>query len=405
MNTRICLDASTVVTTGQERHRVNILRNVAAFESFRTPWQHLQDHSEDCSPSLDFQYCKLAATQALSEGSLVAIVMVYDDEALVALWPLTIRRTGFLRAAGVLTSGNNEEYGGPLFRGRATPAMCAASIDAVMQLPADILEIPFVEKDSTWGRALQTAPQSWVQTMLPERLHILPGYAASLRDFARWEDFVGSISPSLRRNLRRYREKLNAAGNVEFGWCTNFDDATSVLHWLFSNKRQWARERGLKTGYLMKDRVRDFFITLAKETALDSVPLVTFVKVNGVPVCASVNLIGPRTVEYWIFTYDEAYSRYSVGNLLTEFVARWAHENGRDFDMRPLYNAYKISWTTRHTRHWTPMLILTRRGRLAELTVLFRLVSRVRRRVARAVVSTFRATRLRCASLSRSRSR
>lgn len=136
--------------------------------------------------------------------------------------------------------------------------------------------------------------------------------------------------------------------------------------------------------------MRDFFIALAGQTDLSTVPLVAFVKVDGVPICASVNLVGPRTLEYWIFTYDEAYNRYSVGNLLTEFVARWAHANARDFDMRPLYNEYKTYWVNRETRHRTPVVMLTSRGRLREISLLLFQMSRVRRRLGKSVVSAFR---------------
>ncbi|EIM99621.1 protein involved in cellulose biosynthesis (CelD)-like protein [Paraburkholderia hospita] len=405
MDIQLSTGASTADRVKEGRYAVNLLKNATSFEPFYAQWQQLQAESESCSPSLDYQYCKLAAKRVIAEGGLVAIVMVYDTTTLVALWPLSIRRKGLLRVASVLTCGNNEEYGGPLFKGRPTASVCVESIRAAMHAPADVLEIPFVEVGSQWWQALRTAPQSWVQNLLPERLSVLPGFSASLRDFSHWEDFLGTLSQSLRRNLRRYKDKLNASGNTEFGWCTNLDDATMVLHWLFANKRQWALERALRTSYLMDDRVRDFFIALAAKTSLETVPLVTFVKVDGVPICASINLVGPRTVEYWIFTYDEAYSRYSVGNLLTEFVARWAHANGRDFDMRPLYNEYKTYWVTRRTHHRTPTVMLTARGRLGEFALLLGQLSRVRRGLGRVAASALRSAKARAASQWRSRAR
>src|SRR6202022_1373907 len=154
-----------------------------------------------------------------------------------------------------------------------------------------------------------------------------PGYWISLREFARWEDFMQTLPKSLRTNLRYRRKRLEARGHVEFGWCKSPSDAASVLTWLFDNKRRWAERRGLKTPYLMDHQVRDFFIALAHRIDLSTNPLVAFVKVDGVPVAAAVNLVGSRSVEGFITTYDEAFSTCSVGNLLTEFLVRWSHAN------------------------------------------------------------------------------
>ncbi|WP_227246307.1 GNAT family N-acetyltransferase [Paraburkholderia caribensis] len=405
MDMQLSTAASMADTVEHGRYVVSLLKSAASLEPFHVQWQKLQAESEDYGPNLDYQYCEIAAKRTIAGGGMVAIVMVYDTTTLVALWPLSIRRKGLLRVASVLTCGNNEEYGVPLFKGRPTASVCVESVRAVMHVPADVLEIPFVEVGSLWWEALRTAPQSWIQSLLPERLNVLPGFTAGLRGFNQWDDFLRTLSPSFRRNLRRYRDKLNAGGNAEFGWCTNIDDAAMVLHWLFANKRRWALERGLRASYLMDDRVQDFFIALAAKTDLETVPLVTFVKIDGVPICASINLVGPRTVEYWIFTYDEAYSRFSVGNLLTEFVARWAHANGRDLDMRPLYNEYKTYWVTRRSHHSTPTVMLSARGRLGEFALLFGQLSRVRRGLARVAASALRSAKAGAACRWRSRAR
>ncbi|WP_254067816.1 GNAT family N-acetyltransferase [Burkholderia sp. L27(2015)] len=330
--------------------------------------------------------------------------MVYAHHDLLAIWPLAIHRKGMLRIASVMTSGNIEEYGGPLIKGRATAPVVAECVRAAMQVPADVLEISFVQDGSLLQEALESSPQPWLLRLSPIRLNVLPGYSIGLREFDKWEDFTDTLSPSLRRNLRRYRKGLSSIGSTEFGWCTTFDDAVAVLTWLFANKRRWAETRGLNTQYLMDNEVRDFFIELAQQTDLSTVPLVTFIKVDGVPVAASINLVGPRTLEYWIFTYDEAYSRYSVGNLLTEFVARWTHANRRDFDMRVLYNEYKTYWANRETSHQTRCVLLSARGRVMEIRLLFYLISRVQRRLGKTVASALEKQARLARRLLRSRS-
>ena len=59
--------------------------------------------------------------------------------------------------------------------------------------------------------------------------------------------------------------------------------------------------------------------------------------------------------------------------------------------MRPLYNEYKTHWVNRETRHRTPVVMLTFRGRFREFSVLFFQISRVRRRLVRSVMSALRS--------------
>lgn len=387
MDIQASVDLFPAHNVTQGRYTIRLLESLEAFRTLHTEWERLETASEDNSLCLTYQYCELAAARVLAAGGVVAVVTVYDESDLLALWPLAIMQKGILRIANVLSCGNYEEYGGPLVKRIATAPLVAECVRAAMRIPADVIEIPFLQEGSVLQEVLESAPQSWVLRSLPKRLRGFPGYSVTLRDFAKWDDYAGTRSQSLRRNLRRYRKGLESTGRVDFGWCTTFDDAVSVLNWLFATKRQWALKRGLKTEYLMEDEVRDFFIALARQTDLATVPLVAFVKVDGVPICASINLVGSRTLEYWIFTYDETYNRYSVGNLLTEFVARWAHANGRDFDMRLMYNEYKTYWENRITHHQTRVVVLGLRGRLREISLLLFQVTRVRRRLGKEIVA------------------
>jgi CelD/BcsL family acetyltransferase involved in cellulose biosynthesis len=131
----------------------------------------------------------------------------------------------------------------------------------------------------------------------------------------------------------------------------------------------------------MDDRVRDFFIDLAGRVDLVATPLVFFVKVNGIPVAASVNLAGPRSIEYFITTYDETYAACSVGNLLVDSIVRWAHTSGRDFDFRPFFSTYKERWSNHTTWYESHFVILTLRGRLAEVPLVAEQLRRVVRKV------------------------
>ena len=216
--------------------------------------------------------------------------------------------------------------------------------------------------------SLRSLPQG---RLLPRTNVPWIGYTIRLGDFARWEDFAATTLPaSLRREMRRSLKLLRAMGDVEVGWCRTANEAETTLIWLFANKRRWAETRRKGVKWLADDMVRDFYIELARRIDLSKAPLVAFMKVNKVVVAASVNSVGSSMVEGSITTYDEAFSRYSVGTLLMEFVAKWAHANRLDFDLRPLEVAYKARWANKTAHHQSVVVFLSARGRALEIPLL-----------------------------------
>lgn len=381
MSTTAAFDFSRSLSKPVLRHKVHQITSVDGFLAMRGAWDGLLREAEDCPAHMAFDYCRLAASRVLAAGGVVKIAMVFRGHELVALWPVSVMRRGLLRVAQQLTCGTGEEYGGPLVKGKPDNTVYESVVAAIRQVGADVVEIPLVRDGSPLQIALESVPQSWVLALLPARRRGLPGYSLSLREFARWEDFLKTRPKSLRDTLRRRHKRLEERGHVEFGWCRTADDAASVLTWLFDNKRRWAERRGFRTSYLMNNQVRDFFIELARITDPATTPLVAFVKVDDVPVAATINLVGSRTVESAMTTYDEAFAKYSVGNLLTEFQARWSHANGRDLDLRAYYADYKVTWANRQAYYQNRPIFLTARGRLAELSLLGLQFMRLKRKI------------------------
>jgi CelD/BcsL family acetyltransferase involved in cellulose biosynthesis len=390
MPDRSPVDVPKLQETAHLRHEIRVIEVLEDFKIIRREWDMLAATAEDYPLSATYQYCELAAGLVLAKGGTIAVAMVYDNHDLLAIWPLAIHREGPLLIAKTLTCGSDEEYGGPLVKGEASRVVVTVALSAAMRVRADILEVRWVQDGGILQESLESAPQSWLLPLLPKRSRGLAGYSIRLHEYTQWDEFTATLSKKLRADLRRSPKRLSAKGHLEFGWCTTVDDAEAVLTWLFENKRRWAETRGLPTKYLMDDQirnqVRNFFIALAHRTDLSTTPLVAFVKVNGFPVAASVNLVGPRSFEYFITTYDEAFSIYSVGNLLIDFIVKWSHANGHDFDFRILHADYKARWADRETFHQTRIIFLSVRGRLLEISLLAAAISRVGHKFRRTTV-------------------
>jgi CelD/BcsL family acetyltransferase involved in cellulose biosynthesis len=372
------------------RHEVLVIRSLDEFEALRGAWDKLAATAPDCSLCMTYQYCELAATRLLAKNGMIAVATVYEDLNLLALWPLGIQRAGWLRIARTLSSGMRGEYDGPLVKGEARSAVIAESLRAVMRFPADALELFMVQDGSLLQEALTGAPQSWLLPLLPDRMGRLPSYAIKLRQFRHWDDFAATLPASTRHNLRRRSKRLNEKGHIELGWCTTVDDAEAVLTWLFGYKQRWAVARGIKTDHVRDEQFKEFFTALAHRTDLPATPLVAFVKVDGALVAASLNLVGRRTVEYFMSTYDEAFGSYSVGTILTDFLVKWSHTNGFDFDFKPFHVNYKMEWANHITSYRTRTVFVTRRGRFLEIPLLGLQIFRVQRKLKEAFARVFK---------------
>jgi CelD/BcsL family acetyltransferase involved in cellulose biosynthesis len=355
--------------TAELRHEIRRIEDLDALKIMRDDWDKLVNVAEYSLLCMTYSYCELAAALALDEGALIEVVLIYDHLDLVAIWPFAIRRRGPLRFARALTCGNYEEYGRPLIRGVASRPILAEIVRAIMKIHADLLQVARIEDGSMLHDSLQSVAQGLLLglTNAPS-----PGYSIKLGAFARWDDFAAALPTPMRANIRRRLKLLSADGHVEVGWCRTVDDAESVITWLFANKRRWAETRHKDAKWLVDDKVRDFYIALAHRLDLSGNPLVAFVKVNNVPVAASVNAVGRRVIEFNITTYDEAFSRFSVGTLLIEFLVKWAHANQLDFDFRLLQADYKSRWANQTTCHRSVILFLSVRGRLLEVPLLAR---------------------------------
>src|ERR1700689_5248292 len=76
----------------------------------------------------------------------------------------------------VMTCGSDEEYGGPLIKGKANRMIFMAVLGGAMKVRADILEVRWVQDGSILHESLQSAPQSWLLPLLSQGSSKIPGY-------------------------------------------------------------------------------------------------------------------------------------------------------------------------------------------------------------------------------------
>ncbi len=377
--------------TTRLRHEVRRITALDALSALRPAWTELAREAQAHLLCMTYDYCELAARTAFNNEASIDVVMVYCDQDLLAIWPFAIERRGLLRVAKALTCGSNEEYGGPLIKegwcesmsGSMSGSVHSALVDAVRALDADLVEVRFVRHGTELQKSLALAPQSWLLRLLPSRWRGgLPAYSIEMRNFSDWDAFAATLPKSLRATLRAGVRRLNERGHVELGWCKTLAEAHTVLTWLFANKRRWAKAHGFDTPYLMDDRARDFFMALARQTDLANIPLVAFVKVDGVPVAAALVWSAAACSSISSLATTRNLAAIPWAACSPEFMVKWAYDHGRDFDFRPFYAKYKARWSNCRSWHETYTIVLSARGRLyGKISVVGTQITRVKRKL------------------------
>jgi CelD/BcsL family acetyltransferase involved in cellulose biosynthesis len=337
------------------RQEVMQVPNLSSFAKLRAEWLRLEGLSRHHSLSVTYDYCALAAANSLASGAKIYVIKIYDDDGLALLWPLFVQRKGFVRIAYDLRCGSGADRGGPLVRHAAPAAVLGTAVSAIQQTKADIFVLDWVDEDTDLYKVIANWAQPWIIRRAPKRLLAARGsegarrYEIKFDGFPTWEDFIATRSRSVRTGHdRRLRQLRAEQKTVEFGWCTTAEEAEHVLNWVFANKRGWAEARGIQSGTLIARDVEDLYIALARRTDLRTTPLVTFIKVDGKPIAASLNAVGAKLIEGLVMTYDQAFRRYSPGILLIHYQAKWAYETGREFDLLRHDADYKTQWAN-HT--------------------------------------------------------
>ncbi|MCC8392601.1 GNAT family N-acetyltransferase [Paraburkholderia sp. MMS20-SJTR3] len=359
--------------------------------ALRGVWDTLAAQADNPSLCEGYPYCELAASIAFEQRMAVRVLLLREGHDLVALWPFVIERRALLRVARRLTCGAREEYGQPLVKLGVGDDIWPALMTALKRLDADLVEVSRVANGTRLQAALDTAPQSRAHRLLPSSKRGHPGYAIGLRGFASFVEFENaSLSSRFRQVLRKCRRRLEQLGPVESGWCDTPEETTRLLGWIIEQKRAWAAARSIENEYLEDDRIVAFFSRLAQRLDLSKTPLVAFLKVDGLPVAASLNMVGGQTLEGGVTTYDPAFGEYSVGSLHLYDLLKWAHARGLDFDLRPVHVDYKERWATHRSWHETRELLITARGRLVDVAHLHNYAQRGARKLLRETVRRMR---------------
>ena len=337
--------------------------NGAVLDDLREDWIALAGRASEHAMCQTFAYCRAAYDLGVPNDGTAWLLTVFEGSKLAAVWLLQTTREGLFQFLWPLGSGSNDEYGGPLLQMDGERELSQQILAEAVKLRADVFQVFAVPAGTIMCRALEDFQ--------------LPGSVREARSLVRykltfahpttWETFLGSRSKSFRAGLKYDLKRLETLGPVERNWCRTPDEADTIIDWVFDQKKKWARARGYRSGRIFNGRVQEFIKHLSRRIDLNRDPIVTYVKVSGITIAASINFIDSRNIEYAYTTYNEEYSTYSPGKLLIEYCAKVALESERDFDFRMLKADYKDRWSNAVQDIKTFTITMSLKGKLYPL--------------------------------------
>jgi len=306
------------------------IASIASLEDARAverEWRCLAERAPDATP---FQYPDwILPWYEIWAPDRLRVVTVRDHDAeLRAIVPAVIQQSQLeLAGSGV------GDYLGPVLLDSSEEI--TSLIDEELSrfgLPIRFNDVPL---DSTWARAARDTGRWQIQSSSPCPVAALPESAAA------WHL---SLPHGLRRNLKRYRERLNDDADVRFETVTHAGDVPAVMEALIGlHTKRW-HERGLP-GVVGDDRVRHFHTTAAPALARSGLVQLHVLYAGSEFIGAQYVLVrGSRAFSY-LAGFDPSWDAYSPGTLLMAYAIEQAIAAGcTEFDFLRGREPYKYRW-------------------------------------------------------------
>jgi CelD/BcsL family acetyltransferase involved in cellulose biosynthesis len=299
----------------------------ALFERSGRPWQIFQS----------FNWLWHWANHYLDDRTGLSIVAGRQEDRLVMLWPLLVRRVAGLTQVSWMGEPVSE-YGDVLLEqtAHARDLLCQAWA-FVKSLDADVVYLRKVRHDAVVFPFLVETGVISISSSSAPYLDL-----ASAKDFETYERrYPAKTRSGRRRRLRR----LSEMGSVAFEQHTGGPTARDLVDRALAMKRGWLAQRGRLSPVLQDSRFGRFLGDVAQGHRRSTGTRISAVRCNGRPIGVEISFACKGHVFGHVIAHDLAFEKQGVGVVLAQYSIRTAHEQGYDvFDLLAPDDAYKMNW-------------------------------------------------------------
>jgi CelD/BcsL family acetyltransferase involved in cellulose biosynthesis len=222
------------------------------------------------------------------------------------------------------------------------------------ECPCDLFHFQFVRQNMPLRDVIASAP-SRVQLFELE----LP-----LVEFTEgWSAYEGLLDRKQHSGFSRKRRRLLESGDARFDILEY--DTPGIAEWIVEHKRRWLARNG------WVDRIRlthpdftTFLKGVLSELGPDGRCRIFAIRRGDRLIAADINFVDRHTMQWYVGTFDQEFAKYSPGQLLKEFVIRWAFDHQLIYDMLGGTGQHKNYLATNVERVATWRLARTPWGRI-----------------------------------------
>ncbi|MEM9944102.1 MAG: GNAT family N-acetyltransferase, partial [Planctomycetota bacterium] len=289
------------------------LNGMEEFEQVSSLWNQLWSRSNCQNPNLKSDALG-AACKALYDGNAHFIILLDADE-IVAGIPFVNRNPQGLISTIQLPNNQWGFWGDILIDSRFSSIKLVRRLaDAVHNLNPETIQLTLIQNQSDeWQQFLNQLVQHG-RTQFES-----PAFEVGLVSLDHdWSDFKSSLSKSFRKKLKRKRKFLQTHGAVKFYHhrIDNQADAERLFKSAFSiEQRSW---KANQKSTIFDSQMDTFYREQARLLARSQSLAISLLTVNECPIAFEFGALAKQTYYSWKVGFDQAYSKFSPGQLLME---------------------------------------------------------------------------------------
>lgn len=325
---------------------VERIDSIDQLSSIRDEWNDLLQRSETNIIFLTLE-CILSWWKCFGKGKELFVLLVKNDEKLVAIAPLMITTLNL----GIKIKKIE-------FISTAFPNYCDFIISNECEdkrvVLRNIYDYLLKEKDSWDIISLEEIPEA--SSTLTYSEEILKNsdifFSIFLDDICPTLIFEGSqrgeIEKKLnKRSIRRKLKCLNEAGSIEYDYCKDISEAIILLDVFF--QQHINRWKPTSTPSIFEDeRYKALYRELMKSLLPKGWVDLSFLRFDEKPVAFQFGFMYNNRYEGYTSSYDTSYATYSPGMILFKFnIENYLSKNFREFDLGRGDGSYKSRFSNK----------------------------------------------------------
>jgi CelD/BcsL family acetyltransferase involved in cellulose biosynthesis len=330
--------------------RIEEITTFEELSSLRREWNEVLERSKDNNIFLTWEIMATCAKN-LERTKKIRVVCVKDGDKIVSIAPLrkSCYKLNGLPGYGVLEplTYRQSDY---------TGFVIAEEEEASLKLVINHL---FEQNDWDFIYLLDVPETSLIFELLPKVAADIPRFAIEEGKLCPYivipssmDILLSRLSAKFRKNLRRSMKSLKSdCQRVELKRYDEFDSVEEAMNIFFSlHQKRWATQG--RPGVYKDNKKRDASIESSKLYAEKGWLALYFLTVDDKPVAAQYCLEYNQRMHYGLGGFDPNYSKYGVGNLITDMVLeKCVERNIKEYDFMKGDEPYKFEWTTRCRRN------------------------------------------------------